>query len=131
MIGIDTNVLVRLLIEDDEEQTRRARRLVDQAEARGDAVLVSSPVVLEAEWVLRSRYGLGRDEVLTLFHAALSVPTLWFEGEAALEEALHEWADSACGLADCLIAAHNRRMGCRFTATFDTKAAKLTAMRLV
>ena len=56
MLGLDTNVLVRLLIEDDASQTRRARKLVDTAIAEQETVLVSLPVLLETEWVLRSRY---------------------------------------------------------------------------
>ena len=125
MLGIDTNIVVRLLVSDDVEQTRRARKLVDQAAARDESVLVSLPVLVETEWVLRSRYGLSRDEVLAVFRAALEARELSFEDEAAIEEALFYWKDSACGFSDCLIAAHNRQLGCRSTATFDLKAARL------
>ena len=125
MLGIDTNVVVRLLISDDAEQTRRARKLVDQAVSRDEPVLVSLPVMVETEWVLRSRYGLRRETVLSLFRAVLEARELSFEDESALEEALFHWKDSACGFSDCLIAAHNRQLGCRATATFDVKAARL------
>ena len=125
MLGIDTNVVVRLLIADDMAQTRRARKLVEHAVGRDEAVLVSLPVMVETEWVLRSRYGLGREAVLGVFRAALEARELSFEDEPALEEALFYWKDSACGFSDCLIAAHNRRLGCRATATFDVKAARL------
>jgi len=125
MLGIDTNVLIRLLVSDDAEQTRRARKLVDQAVSRDEPVLVSLPVVVETEWVLRRRYGLSREAVLGVFRAALESRELSFEDEPALEEALFQWTDSACGFSDCLIAAHNRRLGCRTTATFDVKAGRL------
>lgn len=125
MLGIDTNVVVRLLISDDAEQTRRARKLVDQAVSRDEPVLVSMPVMVETEWVLRSRYGLSRETVLSLFRAVLEARELSFEDESALEEALFHWKDSTCGFSDCLIAAHNRQLGCRVTATFDVKAARL------
>ncbi|MEO7726427.1 MAG: type II toxin-antitoxin system VapC family toxin [Burkholderiales bacterium] len=125
MLGIDTNVVVRLLIADDAEQTRRARRLVQDAVNRGEPVLVSLPVLIETEWVLRSRYGLDRTAVTGVFRAALETRELSFEDEPAIEEALMHWQDSACGFADCLIAAHNSRLGCRATATFDVKAARL------
>jgi predicted nucleic-acid-binding protein len=59
MLGIDTNVVVRLVVADDAEQTRRARKLIDQALARDESVLVSLLVLLESEWVLRSRYGFS------------------------------------------------------------------------
>lgn len=128
MLGIDTNVFVRLLISDDPEQTRRARKLIDQCVARDEPVLVSLLVLIETEWVLRSRYELNRRTTLSLFRAALEAHELSFEDEPAVEEALFHWKDSACGLSDCLIAAHNRRLGCRATATFDSKAARLPAM---
>jgi predicted nucleic-acid-binding protein len=125
MLGLDTNVLVRLLIEDDATQTRRARKLVDAAVAGQEAVLVSLPVLLETEWVLRSRYELPREAILGLFRSALEARELAFEDETAVEEALFNWQDSQSGFSDCLIMAHNRQLGCRSTATFDTHAARL------
>jgi predicted nucleic-acid-binding protein len=129
MLGIDTNVVIRLIISDDAEQTRRARKLVEQALSHDEPVLVSLLVsllvLLESEWVLRSRYGFNREALLSIFRALLEARELSFEDEPALEEALFRWKDSACGFSDCLITAHNRQMGCRATATFDGKAARL------
>jgi predicted nucleic acid-binding protein len=67
MLGIDTNVVIRLVISDDAEQTRRGRKLVDQALGRDEPVLVSLLVLLESEWVLRSRYGFNREALLSIF----------------------------------------------------------------
>ncbi|MBS0613501.1 MAG: type II toxin-antitoxin system VapC family toxin [Proteobacteria bacterium] len=125
MVGLDTNVLVRLLISDDEAQTRRARKFVNEAVARDEMVLVSIPVLLETEWVLRSRYEIHRSQILRLFRSALETRELYFENESAVEQALVDWSRSGCGFADCLIMAHNRRLGCHSTATFDAKAARL------
>jgi predicted nucleic-acid-binding protein len=131
MLGIDTNVLVRLVVSDDVEQTRRARRLVEQALDRDELVLVSLLVLLESEWVLRSRYGFNRESLLEIFRALLEARELSFEDEPALEEALFRWKDNACEFSDCLITAHNRQIGCRATATFDGKAARLPGTELV
>ena len=125
MLGIDTNVVVRLLVADDAAQTRRARGLIQQAADREEPVLVSLLVLIETEWVLRSRYGLARDAIVGLLRATLEARELSFEDEPAFEEALFHWKDHTCGFADCLIAAHNRQLGCRATATFDAKAARL------
>jgi predicted nucleic-acid-binding protein len=125
MLGLDTNVVMRLLVSDDAEQTRRARKLIEQSLGREEPVLVSLLVLIESEWVLRSNYGFKRDAVLSMFRALLEARELSFEDEPAVEEALFHWKDSACGLADCLITAHNRQLGCRATATFDAKAARL------
>src|ERR1700689_1477738 len=125
MLGIDTNVVIRLIISDDAEQTRRARRLVAQALSHDEPVLVSLLVLLESEWVLRSRHGFNREAPLSIFRALLEARELSLEDEAALEEALFHWKDSACGFSDCPNTAHNRQIECRATATFDGKAARL------
>src|ERR1700733_11536878 len=125
MLGIDTNVVIRLVISDDAEQTRRARRLVDQALSRDEPVLVSLLVLMESEWALRSRYGFNREALLSIFRALLEARELSLEDEPAVEESLFRWKDSACGFSDCLITAHNRQMGCRATAPSDGKAARL------
>jgi predicted nucleic-acid-binding protein len=125
MLGIDTNVVIRLIILDDAEQTRRARKLLEQTLSNGEPVIVSLLVLLESEWVLRSRYGFKREALLSIFRALLEARELSFEDEPALEEALFRWKGSACGFSDCLITAHNRQMGCRATATFDGNAARL------
>jgi predicted nucleic-acid-binding protein len=122
MLGIDTNVVIRLIVSDHGEQTRRARRLVEQALNRDEIVLVSLLVLLESEWVLRSVCGFNRETLLAVFRALLESRELSFEDEPALEEALFRWKDSACEFSDCLITAHNRRLGCRETATIDGKA---------
>lgn len=78
--------------------------------------------------MLRSRYGFRRESLLKIFRALLEARELSFEDEPGVEEALFHWKDSACGFSDCLIAAHNRQMGCRATATFDDKAGRLPGM---
>ena len=59
------------------------------------------------------------------FRAALETQELAFEDEAAVEEALFNWQDGLSGFSDCLIVAHNRQLGCRSTAAFDARAARL------
>src|ERR1035441_1497404 len=97
MLGLDTNVVVRLIVSDDAQQTRRARKLVEQALSRDEPVVVSLLVLLEAEWVLRSRYGFNREALLSIFRALLEAREFSFEDEPAMEEALFRWKDSACG----------------------------------
>lgn len=125
MLGIDTNVLVRLLVADDAAQTRKARLLIEKCEVRHEAVLVSIAVIVEVEWVLRSRYEMSKPEIVVAFRALLAAVELTFEDESAVEEALYTWLDSPAGFVDCLIAARNRRLGCSATATFDAKALRV------
>ena len=125
MLGVDTNVLIRYLIRDDQPQYEKARRLIDREVAKGVPVLVSLLVLLEAEWVLRSRYELAKADIVTAFSALLDTADLVFEDEPSVENAVYSWKDSAADFADCLIEARNRRLGCRATATFDGRALKL------
>ena len=125
MLGLDTNVLVRLLIADDAAQTRRARALVERSVEREEPVLVSLPVIIETEWVLRSRYTFDKTAILASLSGLMAAREFTFEDEPAIEEALYRWKDSAAGFVDCLIAAHNRRLGCTATATFDVAAARI------
>lgn len=125
MLGLDTNVLVRFLVQDNPEQFERARRLIKREIDQGEPVLVSLLVLLETEWVLRSRYALPKGDILGAFSSLLETAELEVESEGAVEEALFRWRDSTAQFADCLINARHRQLGCRATATFDTKAAKL------
>jgi predicted nucleic-acid-binding protein len=126
MLGIDTNVLVRYLTRDDQPQYDKARRLIDRGINNGEPVLVSLLVLMETEWVLRSRYKLPKPDMVATFSALLNTADLAFEDEPSIERAVYSWKDSAADFADCLIEAHNRQLGCRATATFDGNALKLT-----
>jgi predicted nucleic-acid-binding protein len=126
MLGLDTNVLVRFLVRDQEAQFERARRLIKREVGAQEKVLVSLMVLLETEWVLRSRYGLPKVQIIDAISGLLDATELEVEDEPAVEEALYLWKDSAAEFADCLIGTHHRRLGCRATATFDAKAVKLT-----
>src|SRR6476620_283803 len=127
MLGIDTNVLVRFLVRDDEAQFEKARRLIRREVDAGEDVFVSLMVLMETEWVLRSRYTLQKTQVMEAISGLLDTTEVQLEDEPAIEETLLMWKDSAADFADCLIGANNRRLGCRATATFDEKAVKLAA----
>ena len=94
MIGIDTNVLVRYLVRDDERQFDAARRLIDRQEGANEPVLISLVVLAETEWVLRSRCGLNKAGIAAAFSALLDTADLMFEDEPTIEHALYTWNDS-------------------------------------
>lgn len=131
MLGIDTNVLVRFLVRDDEVQFEKASRLIKRGVSAGEDVFVSLLVLLETEWVLRSRYGLGKHDIEETISGLLDASEVKLEDEPAVEETLFIWKDSAVEFADCLIGAHNRRLGCRATATFDAKAVRLPGFEII
>ncbi len=125
MLGVDTNVLVRFLVRDDEVQFEKARKLIKREVAAGRRVFVSQLGLLETEWVLRSRYGLPKNVIVDAISGLLGATDVRFEDEPAIEEALFVWKETTADFADCLIGARNRRLGCRGTATFDARASRL------
>jgi predicted nucleic-acid-binding protein len=125
MIGLDTNVLVRFLLRDDETQFQKAYKLIQQEVSDGAGVLISQLVLLETEWVLRSRYGFSKNQLLEVIASLLDTCDIQIEDEQSVEEAVYQWKHSNADFADCLIAARYRRLGCRATATFDARAVKL------
>jgi predicted nucleic-acid-binding protein len=99
MIGIDTNVLGRLLFADDELQFDRARRLIRLEATRGDPVVISQLVLMECDRVLRSRYGRAKEAILGALYGLLDSTEVRVEDEASVEEALYVWKDSGAKLA--------------------------------
>ena len=125
MLGIDTNVLVRFLVRDDEAQFEKARKLIKREVAAGRRVFVNQLVLMETEWVLRSRYAVPKNQIIEAISGLLDATDVQFEDEPSIEEALFMWKDTAADFADCLIGTKNRRMGCKATVSFDVKASKL------
>lgn len=125
-IAIDTNVLVRLLVRDDVAQFNAARRLVEQAQAAGEPLLVVLGALLETEWVLRSRYRLDKASIAGAFARLLESEGVAFEHEPTVEEALYIWTQHpSADFADCLLNARAAQMGRTRFLTFDAGAARL------
>lgn len=131
MLGIDTNVLVRFLVRDDEVQFEKARKLIKREISAGRRVFVNQLVLMETEWVLRSRYGISKILIIDAISGLLDSTDVYFEDESSIEEALFIWKDTAADFADCLIGVKNRRLGCRATASFDRQASKLPGFMTV
>lgn len=113
MIGLDTNVLIRYLVRDDQYQYAKATRLLRRAVEAGEPITVSLLTLLEMEWALRSRYALSKEDIAAAISSLLDAAELMFEDEPFVEEAMHLWKGSAADFADCLINARYRRLGCR------------------
>ena len=88
MPALDTNVLVRYVVEDDAAQLAAAKRLISRCVGEGLALFVPVTVVLEIEWVLRSNFAFPKDDVLLTLSSLFSAAELSFESERALEVAL-------------------------------------------
>jgi predicted nucleic-acid-binding protein len=130
MIGLDTNVIARIVLADDAAQTRQAAAVLAAAQQRGEEVSLSLPVVLELEWVLRSAAKLGKTAVITTLRHLLETELLQIENEGVLEYALHLYEGSKADFAECLFVAKYRMQGCRVMVSFDVQACKIDGVVL-
>lgn len=131
MPSLDTNVLVRWLIDDDAVQTARVQKLLSSVEIAYRSFFIPCTVTLELEWVLRSRYQFDKVMLLQIFNALLETQELQLESEAAVEWALHLYREGFADFADCLHAGLSATSGHAPLLTFDQKAAKLPGIELI
>lgn len=131
MIGLDTNVLARLFVEDDIAQAREAREFVAARCTRQDPGFVDRVALCELVWVLASVHDYRRGEIALVIEKLLSSGDLMLEDERAVGSALQAFRTGNVDFSDALIGEVNRLRGCAATATFDRKAARLdTFMRV-
>ena len=131
MIALDTNVLLRLLLNDDAAQARKARHAVEAVEAAGEQVLLNDIVLAEAVWTLHGKYDTGKNELLRMLRAVLGTASFAFESRPVLTTALALYEGSAADFPDSLIAAKNAAAGCSHTATFDRAMRGLPAVKVL
>lgn len=121
MIGIDTNVLLRLLLDDDPAQGARIAAWLSALPAAAGEVHVSDVVLAETTWTLASAYRQPKSELLKALLALLAEPMFGFENRGAVAAAVAAFETAACGFSDCLIVAKNQALGCASTVTFDLR----------
>ena len=94
MAALDTNVLVRYLVQDDARQGVHARALIVGALNRGETLFIPITVLLELEWVLRSAYAFPKDQIILVLSKLLASKELVFESESSAEVALELYRQS-------------------------------------
>lgn len=119
MIALDTNVLVRVLVEDDKAQLGRVRALLNQAAEEEELAFVSDLVVVEIEWVLESAYKVPRQSILQAIQALLADSRFAFEDRARLTNALRLYQTGKGDLSDYLVGLRASEAGARTVYTFD------------
>jgi predicted nucleic-acid-binding protein len=116
MLAIDTNVIVRLLTNDDPDQAAKAKGLIANAD-----VFVATTVLLETEWVLRGAYRLAKSDILAALRAFAGISTVRLEDPVRVEAAL-TLAAGGMDFADALHLAGAE--GCEAFITFDQRMVK-------
>lgn len=131
MASADSNLLVRLLTNDDPIQVDAVLRLLERLDAVGDTLFVPLTVSLEVEWVLRSRYGLDKTSVLGGLSSLLETRELVFQDEDVLEQALALYRGHQADFAECLHLSATLRYQREPFVTFDRDAAMLPGAALL
>ena len=131
MIGLDTNVLLRLLLDDHRGQNATVKHELETAALAGSAILVNDIVLAETVWTLARTYGTAKTELLAALHALVETATFQFESRARMLQALELFEDAGADFADCLIVAKNTALGCTTTLTFDKGMRALPGVRIL
>lgn len=127
--SVDTNVLVRLVAQDDSLQAQAVDRLFARHAKKSEMLMVPITVVLELEWVLRSRLSQTKTQVIETIEALLTVVELSFEAEDAVEQALLDYRDGNADFGECLHLALARKQRALPFYTFDKKATKASGAK--
>lgn len=131
MIGIDANVLVRYLVQDDAAQAAAATRFIERQLSSERPGHVSLAVLAETVWVLQSRYAVARQELVPILAALAGDARFLVQDANALWLALESCEESDADLADALIHHLNAIHGCSHTVTFEKHATRLPGMVLL
>lgn len=130
MIGLDTNVLVRYIMQDDAKQAKLATRLIEGLtdEAPGFISLVT---IAELSWVLESAFSLSRTQIVAAVQGLMAVDVFKLERVSVVAAAVRAYGDGRADIADYLIERSCAHSGCTRTMTFDKTAAKSGGMVLI
>ena len=131
MIGLDTNVLVRYLAQDDARQAAVATRLFEQVLSDENPGFVSAVTLCEVAWVLAECYAADRARIREAIEKVLSTRQIAVETPDLVRKTLRAWGDSGADFADALIGAVATAHGAEKTVTFDRAAARLPGFELL
>ena len=131
MIGLDTNVLVRYLTQDDPAQFAKAAAFIDAASEREERFLVNTPVVCELVWVLTAVYDYSREEIAEALEQIFTTAQFEIERLDEARQALGDFRSSKADFSDALIGRINRSLGATHTVTFDRDLKAVETFRLL
>jgi len=131
MVGLDTNVILRYMLQDDPKQTPLANHIVDQVLSRENPGFITLVTVLEIVWVLRSLLKQTRTEIATHLENLLAADTFEVQNEQQVFEAVFALKRGTGEFEDALIGALNAWAGCPHTLTFDKKALRMPYFQVI
>jgi len=119
MIGLDTNILVRYIAQDDPDQSRKATHEIEKGVSAGDMFFIADIVMCELVWVMETAYGYVWSEIAQILDRILRTKQFQFENKDLLWQSLADYQRKKGDFADHLIGRANHKAGCLETLTFD------------
>lgn len=131
MIGLDTNVLVRYLVQDDPTQAKHASAAIESAAGRGERMRLSAIVLCELVWVLESAYDQARVDVARALEQIVRTANFDVEHAHHVRTAIERYRSTPADFADVLIGLVNEATGCEHTLTFDRALKRLPQFKVI
>jgi predicted nucleic-acid-binding protein len=125
MIGLDTNVLVRYIVQDDAVQSAKATAIIEKRLTPANRGFVSIVAIVETAWMLERAYALAAQDVAAAIERILQIDVLVVENEQEVFTAVVMLREGIGSFADAVIAALGAKAGCSKTLTFDRKALRI------
>ena len=131
MIGLDTNVVIRYLVQDDKKQSAASTRFIEKSLTTDAPGYINHISLCEIVWVLQRCYGVTKPQVQEIIEGLLTTKQLNVENVEATWKALRAFDEKSADFCDALIGQVNIHSGCEYTVTFDKKAASLPGFDLL
>lgn len=131
MIGLDTNVLIRYIVQDDEQQALLAVDLIENQCSIDNPAFINEITLCEIVWVLKRAYHYEKAVILTILEELLSVSEICIASHSEAWAAFYEYKEGNADFSDYFIAQINKKAGCPFTFTFDRKAGQSGNFKLL
>ena len=131
MIGLDTNVVIRYLVQDDKKQSAAATRFIEKSLTTDVPGYINHITLCEIVWVLQRCYGLTKQQLRDIIEGLLTTKQLIAENVEVAWKALRVYDANSADFCDALIGQANIHSGCEHTVTFDKKAASLPGFDLL
>lgn len=130
MIGVDTNILIRYITQDDAEQSSVVNSLMEFYAGHEQSIFISSIVICEVVWVLKHAYKYSKPQILQVLNTILATPEFCYEDFVALRLSITDYKNSSADLSDILIGYIGKKYGCDHTISFDKEALNLPIFQL-
>ena len=131
MIGLDTNVVIRYLVQDDKKQSAAATRFIEKSLTTDAPGYINHISLCEIVWVLQRCYGVTKSQVREIIEGLLTTKQLNVENVEVVWKALRAFDANSDDFCDALIGQVNIHSSCEYTVTFDRKAASLPGYDLL